>query len=76
LTLNTGEKIILDIPIAERHRVGILQRDPFATVEEIAGFPVFECRELLIGNSALAADRSVEVSSEYAAIQYGNPSVE
>jgi hypothetical protein len=69
LFAETFEQLIPDVAIAERHRVGVFQREPLAITEQIAPFPVFDRFEFGVVVSQLAADRSLQIGSELAAIE-------
>jgi hypothetical protein len=74
--LDAGEQVIANIAVAVGDRVCVFERDAFAAVEERAVFPLLQGGKLVIGDVLLAADGSVQVRSELAAVDQRNPAIQ
>ena len=70
------EESVIDITIAERDRVGILQRNLLRHGEQRARLVLAELEDLLRRDAETAADGSIDILSELAAVQGGDAAVE
>jgi hypothetical protein len=60
----------------DRHAVGVFQRQPFHFVVPSTGRVLVQGEELFIRDAEIATDGSVDVLSEVAAVEAGNPAVD
>jgi hypothetical protein len=70
------EEVVVYLTSAEGHAVRVLQGDPLRFVVQRASGIVGQCENLGIGQSQFAADGSVDVLSELAAVQRCDPAIE
>jgi hypothetical protein len=71
-----GEEVVVDVAVGEGDRVGVLESDALGFGVVGTRRVALEIEDLLVGSAQLAADRSVEVISEGAAVQHGDPPVD
>ena len=74
--LQLGEEGVVDILIAQRDRVGVLEGNPFGG-GEMRGFCIgFEREDFFVGDAQSAAHGSVDVLSKDATVERGDAAVD
>jgi hypothetical protein len=76
LLLDADEEIVVHVAVAVGDGVRVFEREAFAVIEERAIFPMLQRGELVVRNVLLAADGSVQVCSELAAVNQRDPAVQ
>lgn len=70
------EELILYVSVAIGHTVGVLQHGSLHLAVERASRIIGQRQDLLVGDAGLAAHGSLEVLSELAAVDHGDPPVD
>ena len=69
VVLHPLNEILLDLPAAECHRIGVFEGGPLPLVEEIAAPPICERCDFVDGDASLQERGGIENDTEAAAIK-------
>lgn len=69
------EYFVANVSIRERHRIRVRKCHNFRLFKQRAIMEIPKCEKLVVTNVQLAADRSVDVLSEYAVVENGHATI-
>ncbi len=76
MSLHALEEFLIDITVAIGDRFGVFKSDALFFAEKITLAPVLDSKQLLVGYAEFATAGSVDIGSEYAAVDLGDAAVE